>query len=241
MALLKTATASLFLLATLDACGGRVQRGEEAAPAADASAGKSNLAPTDGTGPLCIPSAGPTGGPLYVQKSFLIDPTGDNSGWEVTAQVMSTSPNSPLQRMKWSGNASFQINVDSLELVESMGPMSSQVIDQWAITNDDVTPGASCSASQTQNWVTTPWISWSFDKSNPSDLEMLNPNGQPSPLLSCLQMAGVQASLVPGSFLINENIPNTMSWNTQVVAQSSCLGMPASTETVVITFTFFRL
>jgi hypothetical protein len=247
MALLTKATAACvvclvcLVLTTVTACGGRVQR-EEGVPLGASGPPKSDLAPTNGTGPLCIPSASASNDPLYVQKSFLIDPTGDNSGWYVTAQVAQTSPASPPMGMKWSGNANFVIQADTLQLVMSTGPMSAQVIDQWAITNVDVTAGSTCSPSQTQDWATSPWISWSFAKNNASDLELLNPTGQPwPPLLSCVEMAPVQASLVPGSFAIDENVPNSMSWRVQLVAQAACSGMATSSVSIELAISFFRL
>jgi hypothetical protein len=245
--ILPPAGLGLVGLVGLAGCGGHVEAGAgpSAASLSDAAAASGSSAGSDaaanGTGPLCVPSGSSAGDPLYVLKSFLIDPSGSDPGWNIQASVSSTTPASSLSGLTWTGNGHFVITADKIQLLMKTGAAVETVLDAWGVENVEVTPGADCASVPGQPWTTSPWVGWHFAKSDASDVGLVHP--QPSstpPLLTCLEMsATIEASLAAGSFTVDE-ATSTMSWRTVITAALACPSMGPAAMTANLDFVFVR-
>ncbi len=242
---------TLLGLAVLAACGGEIAPSPgETGPGTVASEG---LAAPGGAsqsvaGILCFGGAEAT---PTVNKSFVI---GDRDGpWSLQERITSATPAiASLAGREWTGPVRFRATASELQVVwivpstpSDPGDGDQPVIDQWPISNVDVSSG--CSTSAPPHWQTAGWVTWGFEKADLSDLKVFNGLGTLVPgsgfdagpaFPACVAAAtNVDTSLVAGSYAINAAAPS-ITWREAITADIACPGVDATQLVLDVQFTF---
>ncbi len=179
----------------------------------------------------------------YLRKAFIVrpaDPNAPDPGWMMKATIVSTSSPNPLGHMNLfpgseSGGAYVRFNVtsDKLQLlnmreldnsqdINNQGTRIPEVVNAWPITNVDLKYRVNLDGEKTNfyeenqelDWQQRQWVKLQFDKNDMSDLAPLGYYAQ-YVLGQCADVGNISTTLVPGSFLVDEQ-NNYIQWQVQV-------------------------
>ena len=183
----------------------------------------------------------------YVRKDFLVRPAtagmpATDPGWYMKATIVqATSPNPLAPLDLWTGAENsgaivrFVITQDKLLLADMRETQNSADIDNqqtrtptyvnaWPVTNVDLKYRVNLDGEKTNfyeenqelDWQVRQWVKINFDKNDLSDIAGLGPL-QTAMLNKCTDVVNTSATLVPNSFLVDEQ-NSYMEFTVTVVA-----------------------